>query len=132
MINISGTGIASSPIYHWDGEFQTGNEHEALLTLIKTTFVSRNMGWREGEEETANAIEFQVYLLLEEEKAASNTGEQKDESKGEEPKPTYIEYYFKSFGLTREEFFFKYCSGKILYLCNEAIALYIENMEFRY
>ncbi len=118
MINVAGDNISSTSKYHWDGEFDHGNEHDALLELIERTFVSRNMGWRESEEEKANAI--RLRFILDESKTAAGNNE--------EQKPTYIEYCCKSFGMTRDEFF-KLSGEEILHLCNEAIALYVENIK---
>ncbi len=118
MINVAGKNISSTSAYHWDGEFSSENEHDALLGLIMKTFVSRNMGWRDGEEEKANTL--RLRFILDESKTAAGNDE--------EPKPTYIEYYCKAFGLTKQEFF-KLSGEEILYLCNEAIAIYVENIK---
>ena len=118
MINVAGKNISSTSAYHWDGEFESENEHDALLKLIAKTFVSRNMGWRDGEEGKANTL--RLRFILDESKTAAGNDE--------EPKPTYIEYYCKAFGLTKPEFF-KLSGEEILHLCNEAIAIYVENIK---
>jgi cytochrome c peroxidase len=118
MINVAGNSIGASTVYHWDGEFNTGNEHTSLIKLIKATFVSRNMGWRPGEENTANTLRLR-YILQDDVFAAANS---------EEKQPSYIDRYCASLGITKEEFF-KLDGNEILSICNEAIALYIENIK---
>jgi hypothetical protein len=118
LINIAGDNISASTVYHWDGEFNTGSEHSSLVKLIEKTFISRNMGWRSGEEEKANAL--RLMFILQSEGIAGG--------KGKEEKPSYIEQYRKSLGLTRNDFF-NLSGDEILSICNEAIALYIENIK---
>ncbi len=117
LINIAGQNIGSSPVYHWDGEFDMKSSRSSLIKLIEKTFTSRNMGWRSGEEEKSSAMRLR-YILEESYNAAGNSGEEK---------PSYIEQYSKVFGLTRNDFF-KLSGEEILDLCNLAIAFYIENI----
>lgn len=118
MINIAGENISSAPSYHWDGEFSAGNEHSSLLKLIDATFVSRNMGWRKGEEQKANSL--RLKYILEEAPSSSAAGSEKED-------PSYIERYCLSFGLSRDEFF-RLSGGEILTMGTEAIAYYIEKI----
>lgn len=118
LINIAGSNIGASDVYHWDGEFNEGNEHLSLLMLIEKTFISRNMGWRSGEEERSKTLRLK-YILEGNKISAGGSAEEK---------PSYIEQYCKAFGISREEFF-KLSGDEILSLCNEAIAFYIENIK---
>jgi cytochrome c peroxidase len=120
MINIAGDNISASPVYHWDGEFNAGNEHVSLIKLIEKTFTSRNMGWRSGEAVTANTLRLR-FILESEGIIAGGEGE------GEEKKLSYIEQYCNSLGMTKQQFF-SLSGEEILYIANEAIAFYIENI----
>lgn len=117
LINIAGGKFGPAASYHWDGEFSEGNEHASLIKLIEATFVSRNMGWRPGEENTANSLRLK-YLLEEDLFAAGSNGN---------VQPSYIDRYCISLEITREQFFLLE-GHEILSICNEAIAFYLKNI----
>jgi cytochrome c peroxidase len=118
LINTTGRGLGAASMYHWDGEFNEKNEHASLVKLIETTFISRNMGWRPGEENKANLLRLKTILDLDGFSAGENNSE----------RISYFEMYCKSLGLTKTEFF-ELGEETILNICNEAIAFYIENIK---
>jgi cytochrome c peroxidase len=116
LINAAGNGFGAFSSYHSDGEFTGKSEHENLIKLINTTFVSRNMGWRPGEEELAASL--RLRFILEDNIPAGSR---------ENTNPSYIEQFCRSYGMEKREFL-QLDGNKILELSAEAVAYYIEQI----